>query len=164
MRNLLHRLGAKAGIDKRVHPDGLRHTFAWNSSGPGRWSPPSRPCPGTPALPQPPRAHLTKRQGYARFVPQARQRAAGRPAPYACRAGLISLVAISSTNRFRASSIAGRVQVPGHRRQRRGSPQPASAASLGLARRREPVPPRHNRAAAPPALRVKHRPARRPAR
>ena len=29
MRNLLHRLGAKAGIDKRVHPRCLRHTFAW---------------------------------------------------------------------------------------------------------------------------------------
>ncbi len=29
IRNLLHRLGAKASIDKRVHPDGLRHTFAW---------------------------------------------------------------------------------------------------------------------------------------
>ena len=29
IRNLLHRLGTKAGMDKRVHPHGLRHTFAW---------------------------------------------------------------------------------------------------------------------------------------
>jgi hypothetical protein len=29
LRNLLRRLAAKAGIDKRVHPHGLRHTFAW---------------------------------------------------------------------------------------------------------------------------------------
>jgi site-specific recombinase XerD len=29
VRNLLHRLGARAGVDKRVHPHGLRHTFAW---------------------------------------------------------------------------------------------------------------------------------------
>ena len=29
VRNLLHRLGGRAGIDKRVHPHGLRHTFAW---------------------------------------------------------------------------------------------------------------------------------------
>ena len=28
VRNLLHRLGERAGIDKRVHPHGLRHTFA----------------------------------------------------------------------------------------------------------------------------------------
>jgi integrase/recombinase XerD len=28
VRNLLHRLGSRAGIDKRVHPHGLRHTFA----------------------------------------------------------------------------------------------------------------------------------------
>lgn len=28
VRNLLRRLAAKAGIDKRVHPHGLRHTFA----------------------------------------------------------------------------------------------------------------------------------------
>lgn len=28
MRNLLHRLGDRAGIGKRVHPHGLRHTFA----------------------------------------------------------------------------------------------------------------------------------------
>ena len=28
VRNLVHRLGAKAGIEKRVHPHGLRHTFA----------------------------------------------------------------------------------------------------------------------------------------
>jgi hypothetical protein len=28
VRNLLHRLGGRAGIDKRVHPHGLRHTFA----------------------------------------------------------------------------------------------------------------------------------------
>jgi len=28
VRNLLHRLGAAAVIDKRVHPHGLRHTFA----------------------------------------------------------------------------------------------------------------------------------------
>jgi hypothetical protein len=28
VRGMLHRLGAKAGVDKRVHPLGLRHTFA----------------------------------------------------------------------------------------------------------------------------------------
>jgi site-specific recombinase XerD len=28
VRNLLHRLGYRAGIEKRVHPHGLRHTFA----------------------------------------------------------------------------------------------------------------------------------------
>jgi integrase len=28
VRNMLHRLGEKAGIEKRVHPHGLRHTFA----------------------------------------------------------------------------------------------------------------------------------------
>lgn len=28
VRNLLHRLGGQAGIDKRVHPHGLRHTYA----------------------------------------------------------------------------------------------------------------------------------------
>jgi site-specific recombinase XerD len=28
VRNLLHRLAAEAGIEKRVHPHGLRHTFA----------------------------------------------------------------------------------------------------------------------------------------
>ena len=28
VRNLLHRLGARAGVDKRVHPHGLRHTYA----------------------------------------------------------------------------------------------------------------------------------------
>jgi len=28
VRNLLHRLGTAAGIDKRVHPHGLRHAFA----------------------------------------------------------------------------------------------------------------------------------------
>lgn len=28
VRNLLHRLADKAGIEKRVHPHGLRHTFA----------------------------------------------------------------------------------------------------------------------------------------
>jgi integrase/recombinase XerD len=28
VRNLLHRLGARAGVGKRVHPHGLRHTFA----------------------------------------------------------------------------------------------------------------------------------------
>ena len=28
VRGLLHRLGAKAGISKRAHPHGLRHTFA----------------------------------------------------------------------------------------------------------------------------------------
>ena len=29
VRLMLHRLSAAAGIDKRVHPHGLRHTFAW---------------------------------------------------------------------------------------------------------------------------------------
>ena len=29
VRDLLKRLAAKAGIEKRVHPHGLRHTFAW---------------------------------------------------------------------------------------------------------------------------------------
>jgi site-specific recombinase XerD len=28
VRNMLHRLGAKAGLERRVHPHGLRHTFA----------------------------------------------------------------------------------------------------------------------------------------
>lgn len=28
VRNLLHRLAASAGVDKRVHPHGMRHTFA----------------------------------------------------------------------------------------------------------------------------------------
>jgi integrase/recombinase XerD len=28
VRNLLHRLAARAGVEKRVHPHGLRHTFA----------------------------------------------------------------------------------------------------------------------------------------
>jgi len=28
VRNMLHRIGAQAGIEKRVHPHGLRHTFA----------------------------------------------------------------------------------------------------------------------------------------
>ena len=28
VRNLLHRLGARAGVEKRVHPHGLRHTYA----------------------------------------------------------------------------------------------------------------------------------------
>lgn len=28
VRNMLHRIGAKAGIEKRVHPHGFRHTFA----------------------------------------------------------------------------------------------------------------------------------------
>ena len=26
---MLHRLAAAAGVEKRVHPHGLRHTFAW---------------------------------------------------------------------------------------------------------------------------------------
>ena len=29
VRRMLHRLAAAAGIEKRVHPHGLRHTFAW---------------------------------------------------------------------------------------------------------------------------------------
>ncbi len=28
MGNLLHRLAGRAGVDKRTHPHGLRHTFA----------------------------------------------------------------------------------------------------------------------------------------
>jgi site-specific recombinase XerD len=28
VRNMLHRIGHKAGIDKRVHPHGLRHSHA----------------------------------------------------------------------------------------------------------------------------------------
>jgi site-specific recombinase XerD len=28
VRDLLHRLAGEAGIEKRVHPHGLRHTFA----------------------------------------------------------------------------------------------------------------------------------------
>ena len=29
VRQVLHRLGDRAGVDKRVHPHGLRHTFAF---------------------------------------------------------------------------------------------------------------------------------------
>ena len=29
VRQVLHRLGDRAGIEKRVHPHGLRHTFAF---------------------------------------------------------------------------------------------------------------------------------------
>jgi site-specific recombinase XerD len=35
VRKLLHRLGAKAGIEKRVHPHGLRHTHAFELAGEG---------------------------------------------------------------------------------------------------------------------------------
>lgn len=35
VRNLLHRLARKSGIEKRVHPHGLRHTHAFELAGEG---------------------------------------------------------------------------------------------------------------------------------
>jgi len=35
VRNLLHRLGGRAGIDERVYLHGLRHTFVWELEGEG---------------------------------------------------------------------------------------------------------------------------------
>jgi site-specific recombinase XerD len=35
IRNMLHRIGAKAGIEKRVHPHGLRHTYAMDLAAEG---------------------------------------------------------------------------------------------------------------------------------
>jgi site-specific recombinase XerD len=35
VRNLLHRLARKVGIEKRVHPHGLRHTHAFELAGEG---------------------------------------------------------------------------------------------------------------------------------
>ncbi len=35
VRNMLHRIAAKAGIEKRVHPHGLRHSYAMDLSAEG---------------------------------------------------------------------------------------------------------------------------------